>query len=201
MHTRHPRRRLLLVVAPLVLGVALSACGSTPTLAEVPAADRPAAAYDVVSAARVEPGDPVPRPKGKVVLTLTGVPRTNVGRTLQFDLAGLDALGTVRYSVFDRQAEGRRVSFSGPLLRTVLEVAGADGTVLHGVALNDYAVDVPASDAEEFPVMLATRADGRRMSVAHYGPTRFVYPTSGYRLDKTTYDPRWIWQLARIDVR
>ena len=48
--------------------------------------------------------------------------------------------------------------------------------------------------------LLATRLDGEPMSVAHYGPTRIVYPTAGYDLDPTVYDPRWIWQLSSIDV-
>ena len=172
-------------------------------------ADQPAAAratsrptpWTVVSEPQIRPGDAVPAPTGPVVLTVTGGTVTNVGDELQLDLATIDRMGTVRYAVFDRQAEGRRVVFSGPLLRTVLAVAGAQGTTMHTVALNDYAVDIPVKDTERYPVLLATRADGTRMTVEHYGPTRVVYPTKGFDLDKTVYDPRWIWQLATIDVR
>jgi hypothetical protein len=38
------------------------------------------------------------------------------------------------------------------------------------------------------------------MSVAHYGPIRVIYPTTGYNLDPTVYDPRRIWQLSTVDV-
>ena len=38
------------------------------------------------------------------------------------------------------------------------------------------------------------------MTVAHYGPLRVIYPTTGYDLDPTVYDPRRIWQLSAIDV-
>ena len=192
------RRVLPALLAVLLPASVLSACSSD---------DRSAAAstqetyYEVLSEPEIQPGDAVPAPTGKVVLTLRGVPNTNVGKTLQFDLATLERLGVVSYQVFDRQAEGRDVTFSGPLLRSVLDVAGAQGTTLHCIALNDYAVDVPAADAEELPVLLATKADGKRMTVAHYGPTRFIYPTEGFDLNATVYDPRWIWQLKTIVVR
>jgi hypothetical protein len=39
------------------------------------------------------------------------------------------------------------------------------------------------------------------MSVANYGPLRIVYPTTGYDLDPTVYDPRWIWQLSAIELK
>lgn len=191
------RRRIAGTVAAAAVALAgLTACTGHQSLRVSPAVEP----YTRVSSATIQPGDPVPAPRGPVVLTLRGVPNTNVGNTLQLDLATLDALGTVRYSVFDRQAEGHTVTFSGPLLRTLLDVAGARGRTLHCVALNDYTVDVPASDARAFPVLVATRADGKRMSVAHYGPVRFIYPTRGYRLAKSVYDPRWIWQLDEIRV-
>jgi hypothetical protein len=185
----------LAAVAALAL-TGLTACSGS----QSSGAPARTAAYTTVSTATIEPGDPVPAPTGKVVLTLRGVPNTNVGRTLQFDLATLDRLGTVSYSVFDRQAEGRDVRFSGPLLSTLLDVAGARGTTLHCLALNDYNVDVPTSDATRYPVLVATRADGKRMTVAHYGPVRIIYPTKGARLSKAVYDPRWIWQLYEIHV-
>jgi len=198
-----PSRRLPTLLPALLLAgaglAALTGCSSSDG-SEGPAAPV-ASDVTVLTEPQIKPGDPVPAPSGKVVLTLKGVATTNVGKTLQFDLATLEKLGTVEYEVFDRQAEGHDVRFSGPLLRTVLAVAGADGATLHCIALNDYAVDVPAGDADEFPVLLATRADDKPMSVAHYGPTRFIYPTEGYQLDKTVYDPRWIWQLDTIVVR
>lgn len=154
-----------------------------------------------VSEATLHPGDPVPRPSGKVVLVVRGGTTTNVGDELRLDVAQLDSLGTVEYAVDDDLATGGQATFSGPLVRTVLELAGADeGTTMRTEALNDYLVDVPVTDATELPLMLATRMNGKRMSVANYGPTRFVYPTEGYGLDPVTYDPRWIWQLRSIEV-
>lgn len=194
--TAAARGAALLLTGMLMLGE-LSGCSDSSS----PATPAASASPTPVAEAAITPGDAVPAPSGKVVLTLRGVPNTNVGRTLQFDLATLEQLGTVSYAVDDRQALGRTVTFSGPLLRTVLEVAGAEGSTVHAVALNDYAVDIPVSDATEMPVMLATRADGEEMSVEDYGPTRVIYPDSLVDLDPALYDPRWIWQLRTIEVR
>ncbi|MCL8024754.1 molybdopterin-dependent oxidoreductase [Nocardioides bruguierae] len=205
--TRRPRVRLharprvhalrgglnALLLAGLLVG--LTACGSETATTAAPEEDG-------ATGATLVAGDEVPAPTGKVLLTVTGGTVTNVDGELQLDRALLDALGTVSYEVDDVQATGEVVTFSGPLVRDVLAVAGVpeDATTMHTVAINDYKVDVPVSDAAELPLMLATTMDGEPMSVARYGPTRFVYPTDGYDLDPATYNPRWIWQLASIDV-
>jgi hypothetical protein len=189
--------RATLAAVGLSLALGLSGCGHDPA-----ATTAPAHPWHVVSAGSITPGDAVPAPTGTVVLTLTGTKVTNVDDELRLDLDLLDSLGVVEYSVFDHQAEGRDVSFSGPLLRDLLDVAGVAHTAtLHCLALNDYDVDVPASDAWDYPVLLATRADDARMDVEHYGPTRLVYPTRGFELDETVFDPRWVWQLKTIEVR
>lgn len=192
-----PRRVLAAVLLLAATATSTAGCAGS-TAAETPAATA-APLYSSVTERTLGPSDPVPAPSGPVVLTLTGVDHPNVGDTLQFDLATLERLGTVGYTSYDRQAEGRNVAFSGPLLSTVLEVAGVHQAVLHFGAVNDYTVDIPVSDTKYAP-MIATRADGDRMSVAHYGPLRVVYPTTGVKLDQTVYDARWIWQLTTIDA-
>ena len=133
------------------------------------------------------------------LLTING---THLPRPLVVDMATLDAMQQVECLVNDRQGEGRDVTFAGVLLSDVLASLGAgDATTLHALALNDYAVDIPMSDIDLFPVLLATRSDGEPMSVANYGPLRIVYPTTGYDLDPTVYDPRWIWQLSSIELQ
>lgn len=142
----------------------------------------------------------LPPPTGPVVLTIANAPRPNVGTALRLDMGLLESLGTWSLTVDDRQATGRTVEFTGPLLRDVLDAAGIARGTLNTVAINDYRVDIPVADAFELPVLLATRADGKRMSVADYGPTRIVYPTEDYDLDPTVYEPRWIWQLASMSA-
>lgn len=201
------RRRRLLVATSLVLGLLASGCGGEPDDATARSSDPKTTVEDgagapaVATQATLTPGMDVPPPSGKVVLTVRGAPVTNVGDDLRLDRAQLESMGTTELTVDDSEATGRTATFSGPLLRTVLAVAGVeDATTLHTLALNDYAVDVPVTDATDLPLLLATRMDGRPMSVANYGPTRFVYPTEGYDLPRSIYAPRWVWQLETIVV-
>lgn len=160
-------------------------------------------AYVVISEAEIEAGDSVPIPTNDVVLTISGeITNTNVDDTLQFDMETLEQLGVIEYSVNDEQAEGEIVTFQGVLLSNVLAVAGisADATNLNTIALNDYAIDIPISDATTYPVMIATSVNGERMTIERYGPTRVVYPYESFDFDTVVYDPRWIWQLRDIVV-
>lgn len=187
-------KHVLRFTAVLVLAAALVGCGSDAKDADIANEVRPAT---------LVPGDAVPKPTGKVVLTLTGdIGTTNVGKTLQFDMATLERLGLFEYQADDYQAEGKIVTFRGPLLSTILEVAkvGGHAKTLSTVALNDYKADVPISDADAYPVLMATTVDGDRMPVDKYGPVRIVYPNLDHEFDKTVYDARWVWQLRSIAV-
>ncbi|MGB8858273.1 MAG: molybdopterin-dependent oxidoreductase [Ilumatobacteraceae bacterium] len=190
------RTLVVTLAAPALLVSACGSSASSPTATEN-------SAYDVVSKPQLVPGDALPAPTGPVVLTLSGrIERTNGGNEARFDLDTLERLGLVEYRVDDQQAEGRTVTFRGVLVSDLLAFVGADpsASTLRTVALNDYAVEIPMTDIVEYPVMLATEVDGERMPVARYGPTRIVYPSESYDLDPAIYEPRWIWQLASIDV-
>lgn len=191
-------RITLSLLAAIPVSVAVAACGSSVD----DRADQ--LGYEVVRASTVDVGDGIPRPTGEVILTVSGaVTAAGDDGVVELDMATLEAMGTVAYEVFDHQAEGRTVRFEGVLLQRLLAVVGASGeaTTLVTVALNDYAVDIPVSDAHASPVMIATSADGERMPVERYGPIRIVYPYDTHDLDHVVHDPRWIWQLASIEVR
>lgn len=161
-------------------------------------------AYTILSEAELLTESTVPVPEGDVVLTITGnITHTNVEDTLQLDMATLEQLQMVEYSVEDKMALGRVASFQGVLLSDVLDLAGMseDAEVLYTIAINDYTVEIPVEDVRNYPVLVATRADNERMSIENYGPIRIIYPYEAYDLDPITYDPRWIWQLVQIDVR
>lgn len=202
--TTSARRAPLLAASALALGLVVSACGDD-AASTAPTDASPVAAVGSASSApagaTLAPGDPVPAPTGPVLLVVRGGTTTNVGDELRLDRALLESMGTTELTVDDDLATGRTATFSGPLVRTVLAVAGAgSATTMHTVALNDYVADVPVADAADLPLIVATRMDGRPMSVANYGPTRFVYPTDA-GLDPATYEPRWVWQLASIELR
>lgn len=93
-------------------------------------------------------------------------------------------------------------TFSGVLLRAVLEAAGADGETLRLSALNNYRVDIPAEEARRFDIVLSQRIDGRALGVRDKGPLFLMYPFDRHpELRNSVYFSRCIWQLRRIECR
>jgi hypothetical protein len=139
-------------------------------------------------------------PTGPVVLTVKGaISNTNAGDTAQFDLAMLDGLKGRKAGMETPWTEGK-VTFEGPLLREILAAVGATGTSLKIRALNDYAADVPSEDAR-LETILATKLDGKPMSVRDKGPLMLVYP---FDLDADLYNEKYfsrsVWQIKEIEV-
>ena len=160
--------------------------------------------YETVSAGTLKPGSAVPAPTGEVVLTLDGkIGQTNVGNTLQFDMATLESIGTVRYDVDDPFAK-KTIVYTGVLLSQLLDVAGAapDATTLTLKALDDYSTEMNISDANKWPVLVATQADGEYMPVDKSGPLISVFPFNDFpEIDHLTYDAQWLWSLSAITVK
>lgn len=92
-------------------------------------------------------------------------------------------------------------TFRGPLLQDVLAKVGATGKQLTITALNDYSVQVPTSDAEQYQVILARTMNGKPLSVRDKGPLFLVYPFDQYpELQNKLYYGRAIWQISAIKV-
>lgn len=141
------------------------------------------------------------QPKGPVILTIAGaVKQPNRDGTAVFDLAMLDALNGRRATMDTPWTQGE-VEFSGPLLREVLKAAGAEGSRLIFQALNGYSAEVPMSDALSLDTILATRLDGKVMTVRTKGPSMLVYPFDQDRsLFNEKYFARSVWQIKQIEV-
>ncbi|KQW31876.1 hypothetical protein ASE36_06585 [Rhizobium sp. Root274] len=139
-------------------------------------------------------------PTGPVVLTVKGaITNTNAGNTAEFDLAMLEALAGRKATMETPWTDGK-VTFEGPLLSALLEAVGSTGTLLSVKALNDYAAEVPAEDAK-LATMLATRMDGKPMSVRDKGPLMIVYPfDQNPDLYNEKYFSRSVWQIKEIEV-
>jgi hypothetical protein len=91
--------------------------------------------------------------------------------------------------------------FSGPLLRDVLAVAGAQGDTLRLTALNDYSVDMPFDDPQRYDVLLARLLDGKPMAVRDKGPLFAIYPFDhAAGLHNVVFYSRSAWQLRTIEV-
>jgi hypothetical protein len=161
-------------------------------------------ALNLPAQAKSAPPDPVAiaRPSGEVLLSISGqVERRNTADGVDFDMAMLTALPQWTLETTTPWSPERH-RFTGPLLRTLLEYCGARGTSLHALALNDYDVNIPVSDAYEGDVIIARLKDGQPMRVRDRGPLFIIYPfDQNARWRRPTVISRAIWQLRRIEVR
>jgi len=146
--------------------------------------------------------DPLPQPEGRVILTISGaVTLTNADGAARFDQAMIEALPQRETRTSTPWFEGPQL-FTGPLLSDLMAAAGASGSELRVVAINDYAASMPWADIESFPVILAIRHNGQTMSVRDKGPLFVIYPFDEQpELANELYFARSVWQVAAIEVR
>lgn len=159
-----------------------------------------AAAVTIVTLSH--PASALEMPKGDVILTVTGpnLKHPNSKNVAVFDLEMLEKLSG-RTGTMETPWTSGKVTFSGPLLRAVLEAAGAEGKSMKVRALNDYAAEVPMEDAKALETMLATRMNGETMSVRNKGPLFLIYPfDTNSSLFNEKYFSRSVWQIKQIEV-
>lgn len=151
----------------------------------------------VFSMAAVARTGELPPPRGPVILTVAGtIERTNVGGLAEFDLDMLLAMPQTQVRTDTFWTDGPQ-EFSGVPLADLLAHVGADGATLRATALNDYAIEIPVSDASDHGVLLALEHNGALMRVRDKGPIWVVYPNPD---DVPEARNRMIWQLRRLDV-
>ena len=140
-------------------------------------------------------------PKGPVVLQVSGlIEAHNQGKVAALDMKALQALPQKSFTT-QTPWDQKPVTFSGPLLRDVLQLVGAKGQQIRAVALNDYRVKMPVSDAREYDVVVAVQMNGQAIPVRTKGPLFIIYPyDSKKELQHKTYYERSIWQLKAIEV-
>lgn len=135
------------------------------------------------------------------LLTISTEGTASKQRTVHFDRAALEALPQRTFRTNSPWTKQPR-AYTGPLLRDVLAAAGAQGTQLHALALNEYQVEIPFDDARRFDVIVAHRIDGKPIPVRKLGPLFVIYPfDETAELRSPRYYERSIWQLKSIAVR
>lgn len=144
----------------------------------------------------------LPSPGSDVILTISGeIAQTNHGDSAVFDREMLAALGATTITTTTIWTEGEQ-RFTGVPLGALMEAVGASGSVAAAMAINDYAVDIPAEDWGEGGALIAYLNQGEEMSVRDKGPLWVVYDfDSSPDLQTETIYSRSIWQLDRIVVR
>jgi hypothetical protein len=93
-----------------------------------------------------------------------------------------------------------RSTFTGPLLKDVLKLAGAHGERMELRALDDYSVTIPVGEALHYGAILAYSMNGRRLKVRDFGPLFLVYPRDAYpsELSGPEADARFVWQVKAL---
>ena len=148
-----------------------------------------------IAAAAVITFMPLAALAGEVLLTLT-----HDGGTSEFDIAALEALGAEEFSTTTIWTEGEQ-TFTGVSLLALLAEAGISDGTLKATAINDYAVEIPVSDAVVGGPIVAYFLNGEPMSVRDKGPLWIVYPFDAdpHYQTEVIYS-RSIWQLDRIEL-
>lgn len=154
----------------------------------------------VATAPRAEP-PALPALSGPVMLTISGLdPASFQDGTLQMDLGRLESLGLHALETSSIWTDGVH-RYEGVLLHSLIQALDIGEARLRLHALNDYKVELPASEATEEAPLLSFRVDGALLSVRDKGPIWLIYPfdsDAAYRTD--TIFSRSIWQLDRIEV-
>ncbi|WP_410499488.1 hypothetical protein [Chitinibacter sp. S2-10] len=135
--------------------------------------------------------------KPKVILSVQG----KVAAPLELTLADLDKLPQKKMTV-PTPWYPEPQTFEGPLLRDVMKLAKSKGgNTLKLQALNDYTIDIPGKDMQQYDVIVASRLNGQTMSVRAKGPLFIMYPFDQHeKLRNTEYYRRCAWQLKQIVV-
>ena len=142
------------------------------------------------------------RPTGDVVLEVAGaIDRTNSGDNASFDMEMLRALPRTSFTTSTIWTEGK-ITFEGVELSVLLETVGAQGDELSAVAVNNYSVKIPVSDARPGGPIIAYAMNGEPMSRRNKGPLWIVYPYDDNLIYRTkVFYSRSIWQFLKLDVR
>lgn len=155
----------------------------------------------VVVTAVTSAADALDAPRGEVILTVSGtIDITNSDGAALFDFEMLQTIGSKTFKTATLWTAGVQ-TFTGVSLAELLGVLGVEGGTLRASAINDYAVNIPVSDAVEGGPIVAYARNGAPMSIRDKGPLWIVYPydsSENYR-SELIYS-RSIWQLDRIEV-
>lgn len=140
--------------------------------------------------------------QGPVLLRVSGaITDTNTtGGVAEFDRTMLLALSQ-RETLTNTPWYDEASTFSGPLVRALLEAVGAEGSTLRVIALNDYQAEVPVRDFFDYEVILAMSRDGKTLSVREHGPLFIIYPFDEHpALMNENILSRSVWQIKEIVV-
>ena len=145
--------------------------------------------------------DGLAAPEGRVVLLVHGqITATNGEEGAAFDLAMLEEMPVTEFTTSTVWTEGAS-TYTGVLMRDLLEMLGANGSQLVASAVDGYQVVIPLDELHADGPIIAYRRDGELMPLRDRGPLWVLFPfddNPAYR-NETSYG-RSIWQLTQIAI-
>jgi len=147
-------------------------------------------------------GEPLPTPQGAPILVVSGaIAVSNQGGNAVFDLAMLQSLPRVDLTTDTPWTEGV-VHFEGVRMRDLLARLGAQGHSVLATGIDEYRIEIPMADFQNFDVMIAYAENGQPLRPDDKGPLWIVYPFSANPgLKKDLYFSRCVWQLTGLTVK
>lgn len=137
----------------------------------------------------------------EIVLTITGTEGSSLaGQKLTFTRDDLRAIDVSRFETNTIWTDGLQ-SFTGTRLHALIQHLGIKSGNFRAYAVNDYAVNIPISDATPDGPIIAYENNGQEMTLRSKGPLWIVYPydqSQDYR-SEVTYS-RSIWQMDRLEL-
>lgn len=139
-------------------------------------------------------------PANPLILTVTGELGCCPQGQALFDLQRLDALPQVEVKTLTPWTE-QEDSYRGVRLSVLLDELKAQGQRIDATALNDYSMLLNLAAARQYPVILATRKNGKVMGVRDKGPIWVIYPLSDFpELRKEEHHQAMVWQLKSLNI-
>ncbi len=178
------QRSLLSLVTALALGAALPAVAEGPALLTVTG--------DITDSNR----GPVDPETDKLFV----FNEISFDKAREFDLGMLENLPQTTVHA-DFPKGGATTEFKGPLLKDVLQAAGAaDGKEVMIQAMDGYAIELPVADLVDRGAVVALERDGRALGIGGLGPTQIVFPRADRADLSDMPDDWWIYQIFHIKV-
>ncbi|WP_298256435.1 molybdopterin-dependent oxidoreductase [uncultured Litoreibacter sp.] len=137
---------------------------------------------------------------GQGVARLQVMATSSPNDAVHLSLDALDAMEQIEFTTTTIWTDGD-IHFTGVPLKALLDQLGLVGSTVEMVALNDYSIAMPVKDLEDDAPIVATRMNGKAMSVRDKGPYWVVFPyDKDPKYSTETNYSRSIWQLNRLKV-
>ncbi len=117
-------------------------------------------------------------------------------------VAELEKLPQTTYVTFNPY-EKKRFTYTGVLLKDLVTAyAAPDCVALTVTARDEYQVTFFREEWLRWDILLATRTDGKTMSIRDSGPAKIVMPYDTVQnVDFDEYTPKWIWLIKSIHFK